>query len=108
MTKLEMRRRRAIRKGVQTRAVNRAMLKRWREVEQPASQRMDELLNYMLSGIHITLYWNPLGNARQRLKKGVEYGELVKILNGGRLLRVLPEGYKRPQDFHPGFWELVI
>ena len=100
------RRRKAAKKAAETRATNRAILKRWREVDQPASRRMDILLNMILPSVDtVKLRWNPLGDVSRRLKHGVEYGELIKFVNGGRLLLVLPEGYKRPQVFHPGYWE---
>lgn len=101
----ESTRSKAAKKAAATRAANRAMLKRWREVELPSSRRMDTLLNSLLPAVRpFRLRWNPLAGGRQ-LKHGAQYGELIKFANGGRLLLVLPEGYKRPQLFHPGFWE---
>jgi hypothetical protein len=102
-------RKRAARKAAETRAANRAMLKRWREVDEPSGRRMDALLNHLLSrGRTVSLRWNPLGDTGRKLKHGAEYGSLVKFMNGGRILRVLPEGYKQPMDFHPGYWEPII
>lgn len=99
-------RQKAARKAARTRAANSAILKRWREVDQPASRRMDILLNMILPAVTtIKLRWNPLGGTTRKLKHDAQYGELIKFVNGGRLLLVLPEGYKRPQVFHPGFWE---
>jgi hypothetical protein len=67
---------------------------------------MNVLLNMILPAVSpIQLRWNPLGGITRKLKHDAEYGELIKFVNGGRLLLVLPEGYKRPQVFHPGFWE---
>jgi hypothetical protein len=98
----------AARKAARTRAANRVMLKRWREVEEPASRRMDILLNRLLDSARpVDLRWNPLRDTGRRLKHNAEYGTLVKFLNGGRVIRVLPEGYKRPIDFHPAFWEVL-
>lgn len=100
------RRKRAAKKAAETRATNLAVLKRWREVDQPASRRMDVLLNMILPAVTpIRLRWNPLGDTSRKLMRGAEYGELIKFVNGGRLLLVLPDGYKRPQIFHPGYWE---
>jgi hypothetical protein len=96
----------AARKGWETRRDNLAMQKRHWEIEVPATQRMDKLLNYLLTNsAPVFLWWRPLGNCSHRLKHGVQFGTLVKFVNGGRTLRVLPNGYKRPQDFHPAFWE---
>lgn len=101
-------RQKAARKAARTRAVNRFVLKRWREVDQPSSRRMDVLLNMILPAVRpITLRWNPLGDVNRKLKHDAQYGELIKFVNGGRLLLVLPEGYKRPQVFHPGLWEPI-
>jgi hypothetical protein len=93
-------------KAAKTRALNRAMMKRWREIDEPASRRMDVILNMLLPSVDtIKLRWNPLGGINRKLMHGAEYGELIRFLHGGRYILVLPEGYKRPQVFHPGFWE---
>jgi len=85
------------------------MLKRWREIEEPASRRTTSLLNRMLSKIpSVPLRWNPLADTGRKLKNGASYGELVKFLNGGRVWRVLPEGYKQAQDYHPVYWEPLL
>jgi hypothetical protein len=100
-------RRKSARKAARTRAANRAMLKRWREIGEPSSRRMDEILNSILPAVEtIKLRWNPLGDTNRRLKHDAKCGELLKFVNGGRLLLVLPEGYKRPQIYHPAYWEL--
>lgn len=97
----------AARKAARTRAANQARLKHWREVDEPSSRRMDILLNSALPAVDtIKLHWNPLGGLTRKLKHDAQYGELIKFVHGGRYLLVLPEGYKRPQTFHPGFWEL--
>jgi hypothetical protein len=103
-------RKKAARKAARTRAANRASWKRWIEVDRPAIARMDVLLNHILlqSGCGtIWLRWNPLADTGRRLKHRAKWGKLVKILNGGRMLRVLAEGYRRPQDWHPAYWEFV-
>ena len=97
------------RKAARTRATNRAMLKRWREVDEPTWRRMDVLLNGLLREAgDVSLRWNPLGGITRKLKHGAQHGTLVGFQNGGRLLKVLVEGYKRPQTFHPGFWEAFV
>ena len=85
------------------------MMKRWREVDEPAMRRRD-VLNNLLLDMHyvIHLRWNPLTPGIRKLKHGAKYGILIKILAGGALWRVLPDGYKHPQDFHPAFWEVLI
>ena len=107
--KYDLKRKRTARKALATRRANAAMLKRWREVDVPTTRRMDVLLNMILPAVTpIQLRWNPLGGLggiTRKLMRGAEYGELIKFVNGGRLLLVLPEGYKRPQIFHPGYWE---
>lgn len=104
-------RQRAARKAVRTRAANHAMLKRWREVEQPATRRITGLINHLLKAHgKVSLRWNPTSDAwgKFKLKNGAEYGTLVEFRNGGRMLRVLPEGYKQPQDYHPSLWEPLL
>jgi len=104
--RLRKARSKAARKGARTRAVNRATVRRWHEVERPAMRRMTSLLNHMLSRLpEVHLRWNPLTDTGHKLKNGASYGTLVRFINGGRILRVLPEGYKQPKDYHPAFWE---
>ena len=93
------------RKAARTRAVNLAMMKRWREVDQPAMRRAENLFNFLLKGRTVSLRWNPLGGVSRTLKNGAMYGELVSVHAGGRVWRVLPEGYRRPQDYPCAFWE---
>lgn len=108
MKKISLRQK-AARKGARTRAANQAMWKRWREVEQPATRRITGLINHLLRAHgKVSLRWNPTVDNGQKLKNGAQYGTLVKFLNGGRLLRVLPEGYKQPHDYHAAFWEPLL
>jgi hypothetical protein len=82
------------------------MWKRWREVDEPAARRVQNLFNYLLLLVPISVRWNPLGpDTGKRLKHGAAYGSLLGVRAGGRIWRVKPEGYKRAQDFHAGFWE---
>ena len=102
----------AAKKAARTRAYNRAVMKRWHEIDEPAMRRRDALYNHLLEileieGRFISLHWRPLGNTGRKLKNNAQYGILVKILHGGSIWRVLPEGYKRPHDFHSAFWEIA-
>jgi hypothetical protein len=109
----ELNRARGRRKARQTQLGNQAWQKRWREVEEPAQRRMDELLGYLLEnaivgiGLDVRLHWNPAKDVGRKLKQGAEYGTLLEIKNGGRILRVRPDGYKTAFDYHPAFWELA-
>ena len=107
MTKTEHteRRKKAAKKGAETRAVNR-LVEGVSPNSLPSSRRMENLLNRLLkNGGPVDLLWNPLRDTGHKLKNGGQYGTLVKFLDGGRIWRVLPEGYKRPLDYHPAFWE---
>lgn len=101
-------RQRSARKAARTRAANRAMIKRWREVDEPARRRTEGLINHLLKehGCDINLLFVP--QAGRKLKNGARYGKLVKFLSGGNIWRVLPDGYKQPRDYHPGFWEVLL
>lgn len=102
-------RQRAARKAARTRASNRAAWKRYYEVEEPAIRRTENLINHLLSNHgKVSLLFNPTKDVGRKLKNGAKYGTLIKFLNGGRLWRVLPDGYSQPQDFHPAFWEPLI
>lgn len=102
------RKRRSIRKGVATRRANRAWQKRWREVDEPTNRRIDVLLNILLKTTRISVSWNPLQDTGRRLKHGAQYGTLLSVRNGGKSWIVLPDGYKRPQQYHAGFWEPLL
>lgn len=109
MTRKQLKRR--ARKAARTRAANQAMLKRWREVEQPSTRRMNVLLNYLLRKHgKVEVRWNPVGgdSHNRRLMHGAQSGTLMGFENGGRTLLVLPYGYRNPQTFHPGFWEPIL
>lgn len=107
MTKEERRKRRAIRRGVNTRLANAAMWKRWREIDEPALRRQNALFNRLLQITPVSVRWNPLGkNCDRRLKHNAEYADLLKV--EGHLWTVLIEGYKRPQVFHHAFWEPLL
>lgn len=102
-------RRKAARKAVATRRANALMVKRWREIDAPAKRRAIALYNWLLPTLKpISLLWNPLAaldpTGSRKLKNGAQYGDLIKITPAGNWL-VLPEGYKRPQEFHPGYWQ---
>ena len=110
MTNAE-RKRRSIRKGVATRRANQAMLKRWREVDEPTNRRIDVLFNRLLKFNPISVRWNPLQSPAgilRSLKHGAQYGQLLSVRNGGKSWIVLPEGYKKPQQYHAGFWEPLL
>jgi hypothetical protein len=98
-------RKRAAKKAARTRAANAAALKRWKEVDQPAKQKLEHLINRLLQqGATVDLRW--LGDRPLRGK--AYYGTLVRFLQGGMLWRVRVEGHKKPRDFHPGFWEVLF
>lgn len=104
----QKRKKRAARKAAQTKADNRASLKRWREVDEPTNRRINGLLNYLLKTVPISVSWNPLQDTGLRLKKGAQYGKLLSVCNGGKSWIVLPEGYKQPKRYHAGFWEVLL
>lgn len=103
-------RQKAARKAARTRAANRAMLKRWREVDEPANRRVEGLFNKLLKITGpVRVRWDPPAwGAGRKLKNGAQYGTLVKVLHGGRAWSVRPEGYQRPQDFSPIDWEVLL
>jgi len=109
MTNATIRRKRAARKAARTRAANRAMIKRWREVDEPTNRRVEKLLNHLLrhSG-NISVQWNPLSDKTRKLKHGAMYGALQSVRGGGKIWRVWIQGYKRPQDFIAAYWEPLL
>ena len=106
MTNEKIRRKRAARKAAQTRAINRAGWKQYCEVDKPARQRLDTLLNYFLKTTPTTVRLAPLGDTDMRLKHGVIYGRLLAV--DGMTVTVQPEGYKRPRGYHYRFWEPLL
>jgi hypothetical protein len=100
------RKRRSIRKAVQTRAANRASWKHYFKIDKPARQRLDTLLNYFLKKTSVSVRLNPLQDTELRLKCGVTYGRLIAVQ--GMTVIVQPEGYKHPRGYHYGFWEPLL
>lgn len=101
-------RQKAARKAARTRAANRAAWKRYREVDAPTNRRIENLLNRLLKITKVSVRWDPLQDVGKKLKHGVLYGDLLSVQHGGKFWTVLPEGYKRPQRFHAGFWEPLL
>lgn len=93
----------AARKGAKTRAANKAGWERYYKIDAPALRRIDVLLNRLLKHKIVTLRW--LGD--HKLKGSVIHGRLIKTMHGGKTWRVIIDGYKRPQDFYPAFWEVI-
>ena len=66
-------RQKSARKAARTRAANRAMFKRWREVDEPAGRRIELIMNMILPAMDtIKLRWNPLGGINRKLKHNSE------------------------------------
>lgn len=99
----------AARKGVKTRAENAARAKNFNEFYMPSTKRMNDVLTVLVRKIRpmqIRVRWNPIRDTGTKLKHGVTHGTLVGF-QGGNLLLVRPDGYKRPQAYHPSFWEVI-
>jgi hypothetical protein len=88
-----------------TRAANQASMKQWLEVDKPAREMQVELINRGLSKESVRLRW--AGRYGRKLKGGVQFGTLIRVLGTGMSWRVLADGYTHPQDWHPAFWELA-
>jgi len=99
---------RGIKKAKQTRKLRYYEKKRWQEVDGPGRQRVAVLLSYLLAKHGpIDVSFNPTKDVGRRLKRGAQYGKLIAVKDGW-LFTVLIEGYKRPQNFHPAFWEPLL
>jgi hypothetical protein len=98
-------RRTAALKGARTRAANVAARKRWSEIDKPAREMVVALINERLEANIVRLRW--AGLYGRKLKGGIQYGTLLRVLGTGLTWRVLADGYKHPVEWHPNFWELV-
>jgi hypothetical protein len=99
-------RQKAARKAARTRAVNKAAWERWEKMDRPALMMIDRLITRLATQEEITVQWARGTDAR--LKNDVEYGRLIRSLHGGKIWRVLPEGYRRPHDYHASMWRLLL
>ena len=106
MTERDAARIKAARKGAKTRKANVAAMKRWLEIDKPSHEATVDLCNRYLVLTRIKVRFNPRDSGLT-LKKGSAYGTLVKVLGTGLIWRVLVDGYKHPQDYYAGFWEIV-
>lgn len=103
----------AAKKAAKTRRENFYAMKYYREVTEPGKRTLQAILWDLLCSRdrdqagQLRLRWNPKGGAAGRkLKHGTTEGTLVGF-RGGFYLKVLADGYKRPQTWHPAFWELI-
>lgn len=100
-------RQRAAKKAAKTRHINRMVQERYEQFDKPAYRRAEILLNRLLRYEEILVHFTPPAKMKMRLMGGVEHGKIVRFLHGGKTWRVLPDGYKRPVDFHASFWGLM-
>ena len=108
MTNRPTLRQKAARKAAKTRAVNRASLKRWEEVDKPARLQEAALINKMLESVVVRVRFREREGGPTLRKISGGMGTLVKVLGTGLSWRVKIDGYKgKPQDWHAGFWEIV-
>jgi hypothetical protein len=98
----------AAQKAARTRLTNRASRKYWNEVTAPGKRRVANLLEYLLKEHGpIDVSWNPARDNGRKLKHGAQHGKLIALEDGFYFI-VQIDGYKRPQTFHPSFWEILL
>lgn len=100
----------AAKKAAKTRAINAASWRHYRENVAPGITRVNSLLNWWLKKhgtLSVKLSEEGERNLR-RLKGGAVYGEIVRFDDGGRYLKVTPEGYKRPLNLPTAYWEFLL
>lgn len=90
---------------MRTRAANKAAMDRYHNVEVPVLNSIDILLNHLIVHQNIRVKWK--GVFGRKLMHGVVEGTVVKFMHGGKIWRVLIDGYKRPQAYHGSFWEVI-
>jgi len=95
------------RKAVATRRQHKAEMDYYHEFTRPGNRRLNVIMNALLRGKEVSLRWNPTRDTGHKLKNGAQYGTLIGFIEG-RLLKVLPEGYKQPKVFHASFWEPLV
>ena len=98
----------AAQKAARTRAENKAAMNYYREVTRPGKDLIQALLSSFIEACEdVRLRWNPKWQASGRkLKHGATEGTLVGVRDGFYLV-VLADGYKRPQRWHPAFWDFI-
>lgn len=98
------------RRAARTRAENRADLKYYYDVTEPANRRrliLSTLLLKLSRPKIIHLRWNPPKNLDRKLKNGAMFGKLVGFTEWGGWI-VLADGYKQAQSWNPAFWEILL
>jgi len=96
----------AARKGARTKAANQASHDRFQKIDRPVLNMIDELINNHLASVRVNVEFVDRGGTGIKLKHGITHGQLVKVESGGKIWKVWPLGYKRPQSYHAGFWSL--
>lgn len=90
-------------KAAATRRANAASREYHKKATIPAQENVDGLLHMLIaekSGIRV--WWA----GERRLRLGADSGLLLKTFDGGRIWRVLIDGYKHSQDFHAAYWRI--
>ena len=103
-----MDRRKAARKAARTRASNKASWERYNAVDKPVSEMLDGIINQWIGDDPASfprVHFVDRMKQGISLKHGVRTGILLKVSNGGKLWKVQPYGYKRPQWYHAGLWD---
>lgn len=90
-------------RGAKTRAMNRAGKKMYEEISKPAHEKVEKILNHLLSHEDIRLRFT----GQWRLKGGVTGGRLMAIDFGGLGFTVHIDGYKTLKHYSSSFWEVV-
>lgn len=104
-------RKKAAKKAAKTRASNKAQMEFIEHVIRPARINMERIfktaIGNMPEPIRLQLVpdsaWS--GSRNLKLKHDAQFGYLVGLKNG--MLEIIPDGYRRPQYFHPRFWVLA-
>jgi len=90
-------------RAAKTRAFNRAGQKLYEEVSKPAHEKVEQILNRLLSAEDIRLrYVGPW-----RLKGGVTEARLMSIGFGGLQFTVHVDGYRTLKTYASSFWEVI-
>jgi len=90
-------------RAAKTRAASRNAKWLYENLNKPAHEKVEKILNGLLGGQNIRLRWA----GESRLKGGVTGARLMKIDFGGLGFTVHIDGYKTIKNYSSRFWEVV-
>lgn len=88
--------------------MNSENLEHYEKVGRPVNDMVDRIINRLLEVETVCVRLINRSGSPLRLKHNTQVGRLLKVSQGGKMWKVIPDGYTRPQEYFAGYWELDL